>query len=86
MDKSAEEKRGFFRGSFPVRITHVDTVQAKFLRVPIAPLEIIHERPGVISFDREAILEDSLQNLVGVVFVIVNPAVAKFLSYRSCQG
>ena len=54
------------------RVGHVDVVQTKLLGVPVAPLEVVQQRPSKVTLDGDRVELDGLEDLVGVVFVVVN--------------
>ena len=47
-------------------------MKTKLLCVPLGPLEVVHQRPGVVALYTDTITH-SFQNLIDVMFVIVNP-------------
>ena len=61
-----------FGKSSSARVGHVDIVQAKLLCVSVTPLEVIQQRPGKVTLDGDRVQLDRLQDLVGVVLVVVN--------------
>ena len=47
-------------------------METKLLSVAITPLEVIQQRPGKVTLDGDRVQLDRLQDLVGVVLVVVN--------------
>ena len=47
-------------------------MQTKLLCVSVAPLEVIQQRPSKVTLDGDRVQLDGFQDLVGVVFVVVN--------------
>ena len=47
-------------------------MEAKLLCVPVAPLEVIQQRPSKVTLDGDRVQLDGFQDLVGVVLVVVN--------------
>ena len=78
--QSGDEVSGLLGRSLSVRVGHVDAVETKLLGVTHGPLEVVQEGPGVVASDWYPVIHDGLQHLVGVVFVIVNPAVEDFIA------
>ena len=47
-------------------------METKLLSVAVTPLEVIQQRPGKVTLDGDRVQLDRLQDLVGVVLVVVN--------------
>ena len=62
-----------FLNSSSAGVGHVDVVQTKLLGVSVAPLEVVQQRPSKVTLDGDRVELDGLEDLVGVVFVVVNP-------------
>ena len=61
-----------FGNSSSGRVGHVDIVQAKLLCVSVAPLEVVQQRPGIVTLDGDGVQLDGFKDLVGVMLVVVN--------------
>ena len=75
--ESAEELRRLLGSSLPLRVGHVDPVQAELLGVAHRPLEVVHQRPSVVTLDGDTVQHDGLEHLIDVMLVVVNSAVFK---------
>ena len=47
-------------------------METKLLSVAVTPFEVIQQRPGKVTLDGDRVQLDRLQDLVGVVLVVVN--------------
>ena len=61
-----------FGNSGSGRVGHVNIVETKLLSVAVTPFEVIQQRPGKVTLDGDRVQLDRLQDLVGVVLVVVN--------------
>jgi len=84
LDQSAVKEGGFLGRPWPLWIIHIHIVETKLLSVTHAPLKVVQQRPGVVAFNRQPILNNGSQELIEIMFVVVDPLqvvkIAKFVT------
>ena len=73
LDQSAVKEGGFLGRPWPLWIIHIHIVETKLLSVTHAPLKVVQQRPGVVAFNRQPILNNGSQELIEIMFVVVDP-------------
>ena len=73
LDQSAVKEGGFLGCPCPLRVIHINSVEPELLSVSHAPLKVIQQRPGIVTFNGQPILDNGSQQLIEIMFVVVDP-------------